>query len=327
MTATLIEGKPVAEELRERIAAEAETLAMEGKPLRLVAVQVGENPASRLYTNMQQRQAESCGIEYELRTLYPGISQSGLEGELGRLNEDPTVTGVILQMPVPPQIDARAASASIAPEKDVESIHPQNIGKLFYGTWRVAPCTAMAVLELLHRHCEEMAGKEAVIVGHSEIVGKPLGAMLLASRDRSPTVTVCHVATRDLAAHTRQADILIVAAGVSQSKWLAHSRRSADEDLPAPDLSPLISADMIRPGAVVVDVAINRIPIGFDSAGDPLRNEHGKVQMKTVGDVDFAAAKEVAAAITPVPGGVGPLTVAKLLQNVLSCARMQQNEV
>ncbi|MCK4601892.1 MAG: hypothetical protein KAU28_05470, partial [Phycisphaerae bacterium] len=159
-------------------------------------------------------------------------------------------------------------------------------------------------------------------VGHSEIVGKPIAMILLESLDASPTVTVCHVATKDLAAHTRRAEVLIVAAGVSQARWLGYNRRrKAGEKVALPDLSPLVTADMLTEGAIVIDVAINRIPKGFDENGEPLKNEKGKNAMKTVGDVDFEAAMEKVAAITPVPGGVGPVTVAVLLSNTIACAK------
>lgn len=320
MTATIIKGKPIAEEIRAQVTRDVESLDHSGRPLKLVAVQVGENPASAIYTRMQRRNTEGAGIRYELLTLRSDISEDDLINEVQKLNVDRDVTGIVLQMPVPPQIDARRVVATMDPYKDVEAVHPENMGRLMYGRHHVAPCTPMAVMELLHRNVPKMGGMEVVIVGHSDIVGKPLASMLLASRDEAPTVSICHVATRDLRVHTQRADVLIVAAGVAQARWLAHSRRSAETDSANPDLSPLISADMIHPGATVIDVAINRIPAGFDSQGQPLRNEEGKIQMTTTGDVDFDAAVEVAGAITPVPGGVGPLTVAMLLKNIVACA-------
>ncbi|MHC4295368.1 MAG: bifunctional 5,10-methylenetetrahydrofolate dehydrogenase/5,10-methenyltetrahydrofolate cyclohydrolase, partial [Planctomycetota bacterium] len=233
-----------------------------------------------------------------------------------------TVTGLILQMPVPAQIDARKVQVAIDPAKDVEGMHPENMGRLFYGESIVAPCTPMAAVELLRRTCDDLAGKETVVVGHSEIVGKPIAAILLQSLDASPTVTVCHVATKDLAAHTRRAEVLFVATGVPQVRWLSYKRRKkAGENPPLPDLSPLISGDMLAEGAIVIDVAINRVPKGFDESGEPLKNEKGKTAMKTVGDVDFEAAQQKVAAITPVPGGVGPVTVAMLLANTVACAK------
>jgi len=322
VAAKIIDGEAVAEEIKKRVAADAAALAKAGRKPHLVAIQVGENPASKIYTNMQAKACESVGIAYELLNLPAEMSQDDLLGKIGQLNADEKVTGMILQMPVPAQIDARKVQVAIAPAKDVEGMHPENMGRLFYGGGVVASCTPMAAVELLKRACPDLAGKETVVVGHSEIVGKPIAMILLQSLNESPTVSVCHVATKDLAAHTRSAEVLIVATGVSQARWLSYSRRKkAGEEVKLPDLSPLIKADMLKAGAIVIDVAINRIPKGFDEAGEPLKNEKGKRAMKTVGDVDFEAAKEKVAAITPVPGGVGPVTVAMLLANTVACAK------
>jgi methylenetetrahydrofolate dehydrogenase (NADP+)/methenyltetrahydrofolate cyclohydrolase len=322
VSAKIIDGEAVAEEIKRQVASDAAELAKAGRPPRLVAVQVGENPASKIYTNMQAKSCQSVGIGYELLNLPETVSQGDVLARISQLNEDGKVTGLILQMPVPKQIDARKVQVTIAPEKDVEGMHPVNMGRLFYGGGAVAPCTPMAAVELLRRTCENPAGKETVIVGHSEIVGKPIAMILLQSLDAAPTVTVCHVATRDLAFHTRRAEIVFVATGVSQARWLGYSRRrKAGENVKLPDLSPLIKADMLKEGAIVIDVAINRIPKGFDSNGEPLKDDKGKTAMKTVGDVDFEAAREKVGAITPVPGGVGPVTVAMLLKNTIACAK------
>jgi len=331
MPAKIIDGEAVAKQMNEQTAAAAAELAKAGTPPRLVAVQVGENPASKIYTNMQRKSCEAVGIEYDLLDIPDDISPGDLLAKIGELNADAAVSGLILQMPVPKQIDARKVQVTIAPEKDVEGMHPANMGRLFYGGGLVSPCTAAAAVELLKRTCDDLpayggqaglAGKETVVVGHSEIVGKPIAAMLLQSLDASPTVTVCHVATKDLAFHTSRADIVFVAAGVAQAKWRGYNRKKkAGEDVSLPDLSPLVSADMLKEGAIVIDVAINRIPKGFDDNGLPLKNEKGKNAMKTVGDVDFDAAREKVGAITPVPGGVGPMTVAMLLSNTIACAK------
>jgi methylenetetrahydrofolate dehydrogenase (NADP+)/methenyltetrahydrofolate cyclohydrolase len=292
-----------------------------------VAVQVGENPASKIYTNQQAKNCQEVGIEYELLNLRADMTEGDLLASIAGLNADPRVTGLILQMPLPAQIDARNVQVAISPDKDVEGMHPVNMGRLFFGEGIVAPCTPMAAVELLKTVTTDLAGAEAVVVGHSEIVGKPIAMILLQSLTASPTVTVCHVATRDLAFHTRRADILFVAAGVSQARWMGYQRRKKDAVAkgapppPLPDLKPLISADMLKAGAIVIDVAINRIPTGFDAAGECLKNDKGKNAMKTVGDVDFEAAMNKVAAITPVPGGVGPVTVAMLLRNTIACAR------
>lgn len=322
MSAKIIDGSVVADQIKEEVAREAAELAAKGLTPHLVAVQVGENPASKMYTNMQARSCQSVGIEYELKTFPAEIDPEALLAEIDKLNVDSSVTGLILQMPLPEQIDARQVQVKIAPEKDVEGMHPVNMGRLFYGGGHVAPCTPMAAVELLKRTVGDLAGKEVVVVGHSEIVGKPIAMLLLQSLSASPTVTVCHVATKDLAAHTGRAEVLFVAAGVSQAKWMGYRRRrKAGEDVSVPDLSPLVTADMLREGAVVIDVAINRIPKGFDGNGKPLKNKKGKNAMQTVGDVDYEGALEKVAAITPVPGGVGPVTVAMLLKNTVSCAK------
>jgi methylenetetrahydrofolate dehydrogenase (NADP+)/methenyltetrahydrofolate cyclohydrolase len=324
VSAKIIDGEAVAEEIKKRAGADAAKLTKAGRKPRLVAVQVGENPASKIYTNMQAKACESVGIDYELLNLPEDISQDELLGKMGELGADAGTSGIILQMPVPAGISARAVQAAIDPAKDVEGVHPANLGRLLLAEETVRPCTAAAAVELLVRTCPDLAGKETVIVGHSEIVGKPVAAILLQSLDAAPTVTVCHIATKDLAAHTRRAEVLIVAAGVSQARWLGYGRRKkAGESPKLPDLSPLISGDMLADGAVVIDVAINRIPKGFDDQGDPLKNEKGKTAMQTVGDVDFEAACKKVAAITPVPGGVGPVTVAMLLANTVACAKAQ----
>jgi len=323
MSAELIDGNAVAEEIIEKVKADAnEFESRTGRKPLLTAVQVGENPASRMYIKMQEKSCNDVGIDYNLITLSENTTEQQLLDEIAKLNSDESISGLILQMPLPQEIDARTIQACIAPEKDVEGINPANLGKIFFGQTVPAPCTAVAAADLLERTCNDLAGKEAVAIGHSEIVGKPLAAMLLKSPNASPTVTVCHVATRDLAEHTRRADILITAAGVSQAKWLHHKRSGSTE---TPDLSHLVSGDMIKPGAIVIDVAINRIPRGFDESGAPLKKENGKADMMTVGDVDFEAAREIASAITPVPGGVGPVTVAKLLENTLFCAMVNEN--
>jgi len=322
VTARIIDGEAVAEDIRKQVAEDADQLTKAGRKPHLAAVQVGENPASKLYTNMQAKACQSVGIDYELLNLPEDTSQEALLARLAALGNNPAVTGIILQMPLPTQLNARAAQAAIDPRKDVEGLHPANLGRLFFGDEVVAPCTAKAAVELLKRTCPLLAGKEIVVVGHSEIVGKPAAVILLQSLTESPTVTVCHVATKDLASHTRRAEVLIVATGVSQARWLGYNRKKkAGQNPPLPDLSPLIKADMLKKDAIVIDVATNRIPIGFDQDGEPLKNEKGKTAIKTVGDVDFEAAKEIASAITPVPGGVGPVTVAMLLANTVACAK------
>ncbi len=325
MTAKIIDGQDIAEEITARATNDAAELKKTGHPPHLVAVMAGENPASKMYARMQAKSCDAVGIEYELLELPADISQGDLLKQIEKLNNNDKVTGIILQLPLPKQVNARQVQMAISPDKDVEGVHPQNMGRLFYGAGTVAPCTPMAAVELLKRTCDDLAGKETVIVGHSEIVGKPVAAILLQSPDAAPTITVCHVATKDLAAHTKKAEVLIVGTGVPQARWQGYNRRKkAGEKPPLPDLSPLIKADMVAEGAIVIDVAINRIPKGFDDSGEPLKNEKGKIDKKTIGDVDFEGVKEKAAAITPVPGGVGPVTVAMLLKNTVECAKAKQ---
>lgn len=321
MSATILDGKAVAKEIEDQVAAGAAELAALGRPVRLVTVLVGLDDAARWYANMQGRRAKAVGIEYQLRELGPATTQQELLAVLAELNADPGVSGMIVQMPVPRQIDPAAVQRAIDPAKDVEGVHPENMGRLFTGGGLVAPCTPLAAVELLRRGCPSLAGKEAVVVGRSTIVGKPI-AVMLEHMDLSATVTVCHSKTKDLAAHCRRAEVLVAATGYSQSSWERYARRRAAGERPAlPDLAPLIRADMVADGAVVIDVATNYIPKGFDAAGDAIKDDKGQVALRAVGDVDFDGVVGKVAAITPVPGGVGPVTVAMLLRNTLACAK------
>jgi len=323
MAAKILDGRQLAEQVKREVAEKAAGFAAAGNRPKLVAVQVGRHPASELYTRMQQRSCDQVGINYELVTLPADLSKQNLVEKIQQLNEDDSVTALILQMPLPEHIDAREIQTVVSPSKDAESVHPANMGKLFFDDYVIAPCTAMAALSLLCAATDDLAGREIVVVGHSEIFGKPLAAMLLASRSASPTVTVCHVATKDLKSHTRRAEVLIVAAGVAQRRWLEYQQaRKAGQGPPLPDLSPLVTAEYLRDGAIVIDVAINRIPKALDNAGEPVVGSDGRAEMVTVGDVDFDAAVEKVSAITPVPGGVGPATVAMLLKNVITCAEL-----
>lgn len=298
MTAKLLDGEVLAAKIREELREEIKNLISVGKLPHLTAIQVGENPASRVYINQQRKSCEEMNIEYELRELSANITKEELVDLVHSLNKDSRVTGIILEMPLPSHLNAREIQTQISPDKDVEGVHPFNMGRLVYATHFIGPCTALGAVELLKSAGIPLKGKEAVVVGHSEIVGKPLALLLLQSLTESPTVTVCHIATRDLAFHTRRADILIVAVGKPN----------------------LITADMIKEGTMVVDIGINRIPVR-DAQGNPVLDERGKPKMKTVGDVEFDRAKEKCSYITPVPGGVGPMTVAMLLRNLVECAK------
>lgn len=277
----LIDGKAIAERIKQEVKKELDELKASGITPKLVAVQVGENPASAVYTGQQKKNCEKAGIVYELRNLPQDISEEQLIGEIEELNRDDSVTGIILQLPLPSGMDVRKVQASILPQKDVEGVNPANMGWIVYGRPYLAPCTALAVKEIIDSVGVDLYGKNVVMVGHSDIVGKPVALLLV---DKFATVSICHIGTSDagmLEEYVRRADILIVAVGKAN----------------------LIPGRWIKEGAIVVDVGINRV-------GD-----------KIVGDVEFETAKEVASFITPVPGGVGPVTTAILLKNVVKAAK------
>ncbi|HAU37904.1 MAG TPA: bifunctional methylenetetrahydrofolate dehydrogenase/methenyltetrahydrofolate cyclohydrolase [Phycisphaerales bacterium] len=331
MPATIIDGNAIAEQIKRTLAEHAAELTKAGRPPCLIAVQVGEDPASKLYTDMQRKTCESVGIRYELREYPRDIGQGQMLAEIAKLNADRSVSGLILQMPLPDQLHTPEIQMAISPKKDVEGIHPENLGRLFAGSGHVAPCTPLAAIECLTHACKDLGGKELVIVGRSDIVGKPISVMLLHKSLGSPTVAVSHSRTRDLAFHTRRADVIIAATGYSQMNWLAYKRKSANgAAAPLPPLvqregfralAPLITGEMLGEGQIVIDVATNRVPKGLDDSNEPLKNDKGKTAMVTVGDVDAEAAMARGAAVTPVPGGVGPVTVAMLLRNTIECAR------
>lgn len=281
MTARILDGKRLARELEGEIAAgAAEFAASHGRSPRLAAVLVGGDPASAVYVRSKERACGRSGIESRVIRL-PAETNSGELLELvTRLGDDAAVDGILVQLPLPPHLDARPILDAVAPAKDVDAFHPENVGLLAQGRPRFVPCTPQGVMELLAREGISTAGRRAAVVGRSDIVGKPL-AMLLAAKGADATVTLCHSRTSDLAEEIRRADLVIAAVG-----------------RPA-----CITGDMLAPGAVVIDVGINRTDAGL------------------VGDVDFASASEVASAITPVPGGVGPLTISCLLRNTLAAAR------
>ena len=278
MPAKLLEGKVIADSLKAKIKADVEELkAKHGRAPKLLAVQIGENASSSVYVKAQKKVAESLGIEYELKVLPETFSQAQAEALIKELNNAKFVTAIILQLPVPKWIDAKILVKAVAPEKDAEGTHPENLGRILLGNYKIGPCTAMAVMELLESTKINLYGKEAVVVGHSEIVGKPLSLMLL---DKFATTTICHIATGErgvLADHVKRAEVLVVAVGKAG----------------------IVKGDWVKEGAVVIDVGINKV-------GD-----------KIVGDVEFESASQRASYITPVPGGVGPLTTAILMRNTV----------
>ena len=279
--AKLLEGKPVAERIKEQIKQDVQLLKT--KPV-LASVQVGDNAGAEAYAKSQNKVASGLGIEYQFHKLPQDISERSLIDFIEKLNADRFVNGIIVQMPLPQHIDYKKISQYIYPDKDVEGMHPSNIGKLLFGKAQIIPCTPAAVMELLAETGVDLYGKETVIVGHSEIVGKPLSLLLL---DKFATVGVCHIGTSKagkLQEHVSKAEVLVVAVGKAG----------------------LIKGEWIKDGAVVVDVGINR------------------VNDKIIGDVEFEAAQMRASWITPVPGGVGPLTVTMLMRNLITAAKLQQ---
>jgi methylenetetrahydrofolate dehydrogenase (NADP+)/methenyltetrahydrofolate cyclohydrolase len=304
MAVKIIDGKSLAGRFKEDIKKEVEQLKKRQKVIPLLtAIQVGENPASAVYVKSQRKNCEEVGIHYQLHELPETTGEEELLKFVEKLNRDDKVTGIILEMPLPSHINARKVQMAITPMKDVEGMNPSNMGMLVYGSPRLAPCTALAAMELLKSTGVDIKGKEVTIVGHSEIVGKPMTLFLLSSVLESATPTVCHIATRDLASHTRNAEILIVAVGKAG----------------------LIRGDMIKQGAIIIDVGINQVPV-LDEKGKPLLDSEGKPKRKIVGDVVFEEAVERASYITPVPGGVGSLTVIMLLRNTLTAYKWQMEK-
>ncbi|MBI4579108.1 MAG: bifunctional 5,10-methylenetetrahydrofolate dehydrogenase/5,10-methenyltetrahydrofolate cyclohydrolase [Planctomycetes bacterium] len=289
MAARIINGNQLAERIQADVRAQAQAMRAQGHPLKLVAVLVGEPPASMVYARSQARQCEKLGIEYELVQLPVECDGPCVGRHIDELNADPRVTGIMLHLPMPPWINPHEMQYRIDPYKDVEGVNPANIGLVFYDHPIIAPCTALAVVEIINETKMTLRGANAVVVGQGAIVGRPISVLLA---QREATVTACNEFTPHLAAHTSQADLLVVAAGKPG----------------------LISAPHVKPGAVVIDVGINRVP-GTDGEGKPVS--------RTVGDVDFEAVRAIAGALTPVPGGVGPVTVTMLLRNTVEAARKQ----
>jgi len=294
MAAKIIDGVAISNEIKKELEEAVKDLKSKGVVPHLIAIQVGENPASRVYIRNQRENCEKVGIQYTLKELPESTTAEELANEIRKLNEDKSVNGIILQMPLPQHIDPKAMQPLIAPEKDVEGVNPVNMGLLALGRPKLAPCTAVGAVELIKRTVE-IKGKDATMVGASNIVGKPVVFLLLMY---GATPTVCHIDTKDVKFHTKNADILVVAVGKPN----------------------LITADMVKPGAVVIDIGINRVPV-LDEKGNPVLDEKGRPKKKTVGDVDFENVKEVAGYITPVPGGVGPMTVTILLKNTVEATK------
>jgi methylenetetrahydrofolate dehydrogenase (NADP+)/methenyltetrahydrofolate cyclohydrolase len=280
---TIIDGKALAGEVEVETLLRAKKLANKAIVPGLATVLVGENPASQMYIRLKHSACSRAGIRSENVLLPESSTEEEIIAKIEELNLREDINGILLQLPLPGELNPQRAMMSILPEKDVDGFHPRNMGALLLGAERLVPCTPLGIIYALERLDKKLEGAEVVIIGHSNVVGKPLAAMIL---NRNATVQVCHVFTRDLAEHTRDADILVVAAGVPG----------------------LIKKEMVRPGAYIFDVGINRV-------GD-----------KTVGDVDYEEVSQIAGAITPVPGGVGPLTVAMLLRQTLNATEDQTKD-
>ena len=279
MTATLIDGKAIAQQVRAGIKRDVQAWTAGGRtPPGLATILVGDDAASAVYVSGKQKASAEVGIEGFSHTLPAGTGQAEVERLIAELGADDRVSGILLQLPTPPQIDGPHLTTLIDPRKDVDGLTPVSAGLLAKGLPGLRPCTPSGVIELLRRHDVDLIGAEAVVVGRSDLVGKPVAALLLAEH---ATVTICHSRTRDLPEVCRRADVLIAAVGRPE----------------------MVKGDWVKPGATVIDVGINRTDAGL------------------VGDVEFASAVEVAGLITPVPGGVGPMTIAMLLRNTLEAAR------
>lgn len=284
----LIDGNLIAKQVLAELKTEVAELAARGVVPHIVVMRVGNDPASVSYVNKKEKTARELGMKSTVKLFPETVSQTELEAEIDALNADPTVHGVLVQAPLPPHVDATAIFNRVSPEKDVDGFSTTNVGRLVQELPNAfAACTPAGIIELLERSGVKTAGRHAVVVGRSLIVGKP-ASLLLLSRKSNATVTVCHSRTADLPAVARQADILVAAIGRPK----------------------FVTADMVKPGAVVVDVGINRVPDATKKSG-----------FRLVGDVDFENVAPKCSLITPVPGGVGPMTVAMLMKNTLAAAR------
>jgi methylenetetrahydrofolate dehydrogenase (NADP+)/methenyltetrahydrofolate cyclohydrolase len=282
VTARIIDGKKISADIRSEVAERVRALAASEVVPGLAAVLVGDDGPSKIYVGGKQKASAEVGIRSDRLDLPQDVSQADLIGEIERLNADPAVHGILVQLPFPPHIDVTAVHEAIAAEKDVDGLTPVSVGRMVRGQPIFLPCTPLGIVELLVRSGIAIERSEVVILGRGALVGMPLAIMLSQkAKNANATVTLCHTGTRDLAEHSRRAEILVVAVGRPGT----------------------VTADMVRPGAAVIDVAVNRLDDG-----------------RLVGDVDFAGVSDVAGAITPVPGGVGPMTIAMLLQNTVTAA-------
>jgi methylenetetrahydrofolate dehydrogenase (NADP+)/methenyltetrahydrofolate cyclohydrolase len=283
MSANILDGKQIAKDILEDVSGKVSELKLSGWDPKLISIKVGTNPAVDLYIRNQRLKAEQVGIIFEEKEYPYDISANELQAAIANFNVDPKVTGIFLQRPVPDSIPIKILQRAIHPLKDVEGMHPTSIGNIVYNELELGPCTAMASVELLRRTGQDLKGLDVVVIGHSEIVGKPIAFLLMAE---GATVTVCHHMTKDVADHSRRADAVFVAVGKPN----------------------LITADMLKSGATLIDIGINRVT---DEQGESI----------IVGDSDFDSCSAKAGWITPVPGGVGPVTVSYLMRNSVSAAQ------
>ena len=290
--ASLIDGREIAQSVRDEVSQAIDEWTTDHRPPFLTAVLVGDNPASKAYVRGKEKDAAEVGIDTETLQFDADLPEDDLLDTVRDLNDDPSVDGILVQLPLPDHIDDRGVIDTIDPSKDVDGFHPENLGRVMRGNPSFIPATPYGIVEMLDRCDIDPEGMDAVIVGRSNIVGKPL-ANLLMQRDRNATVTVCHSRTEDLAAHTRRADLLVAAIGQAN----------------------FIDADMVSEDTVVIDVGINRVEDDSTDRG-----------YRLVGDVDFDAVRPKASWITPVPGGVGLMTRAMLLKNTMTAARLQASE-
>ena len=282
MTAHIIDGNALAQELRQSFKARVDALAARGQRPGLAVVLVGEDPASQVYVRNKVNACQAIGLHSEKIVYAAAVDPAEVLKKVAELNADPAIHGILVQLPLPKHFDETAVLEAIAPAKDVDGFHAENVGALAQGNPRFIPCTPYGVMKMFEKGQVDLAGKEAVVIGRSNIVGKPMALLLI---NAGATVTVCNSKTKDLKFHTARADILVAAVGKPR----------------------FVTADMIKPGAVVIDVGINRLRDGPDAG-------------KLCGDVDFAGCLEVAGQITPVPGGVGPMTITMLLANTIEAA-------
>ena len=289
MTAQIIDGKQIAADMRAELKAEVAKLKAQNIIPGLGVILVGEDPASQSYVTAKERACDDMGIYSDDNRLAADASQNELMALVEKMNKDPKINGILVQLPLPKGLDESEVLLAIDPAKDVDGFHPVNVGKMVVGEKAFLPCTPHGIVQLLIRNGVKIEGADVVIVGRSNLVGKPLANMLIQKKPHAnATVTVCHTRTKDLSSHTKRADILIAAAGRPNT----------------------VTADMIKEGAVVIDVGVNRVEDSTKKRG-----------YRLVGDVDFEAVKEKASLITPVPGGVGPMTITMLLYNTVESAK------